>query len=88
MGLEAVSPIEDLEFDSEDKFLGLPRETWFKIWIVHTLLRLPAGIVSGIHGYRRNREDTAMGAVWGFLGFTFPIITTTVAVAQGYGKPA
>lgn len=37
------------------------------------------------HGYKRN-EDIAWAIWWGFMGGFFPIITPTIAVAQGYGK--
>lgn len=54
---------------------------------IHSALRLPLAIVDGVHGYKRNREDGASAAAWGALGFLFPISTTVVALAQGYGKP-
>jgi hypothetical protein len=40
---------------------------------------------SAYHGYKRNQSiGWALG--WGFLGALFPVITPTIAVAQGFGK--
>lgn len=53
-----------------------------KIWGV---LALVSGPVSAFHGYRRNRSvGWAIG--WFALGTLFPVITPTIAVAQGFGK--
>ena len=41
--------------------------------------------VSAYHGYRRTQSiGWALG--WAALGAMFPIITPTIAVAQGFGK--
>ena len=57
------------------------------IWF-HSFLRIPSAIISGVHGYKRNGGDGGWAAVWGALGFLFPIITPVVALVQGFGKPA
>jgi len=52
------------------------------IWGV--LSAVSAG-VSGVHGYRRN-NSAGWGIAWFILGGLFPVITPTVAFAQGFGK--
>jgi hypothetical protein len=52
------------------------------IWGV--LSAVSAG-VSGYHGYRRN-NSAGWGVAWFILGGIFPVITPTVAFAQGFGK--
>lgn len=42
--------------------------------------------LSGYHGYKRNNDDLGWGLGWGLLGGLFPIITPTVAFAQGFAK--
>jgi hypothetical protein len=49
---------------------------------------LLGAIAGGIHGARRNKGSTGWTIGWAALGFMFPLITTGVAVMQGYGKPA
>lgn len=41
---------------------------------------------SAYHGYKRN-DSIGWALWWGFLGGIFPIITPTIALAQGFGKP-
>jgi hypothetical protein len=43
--------------------------------------------VSAYHGYRRHRGSVGAAIGWGFLGLLFPIITPTVALAEGYAVP-
>jgi hypothetical protein len=40
---------------------------------------------SAYHGYKRN-DSVGWALGWGFLGAVFPVITPTIAVAQGFGK--
>lgn len=40
---------------------------------------------SAYHGYRRN-QSVGWALWWGFLGAVFPVITPTIAVAQGFGE--
>lgn len=47
-----------------------------------------AGVGLGAyHGYRRN-NSLGWGLVWGLAGGIAPVITTAVALAQGFGQPA
>jgi hypothetical protein len=55
--------------------------------LIHAILRPVSAVIAGIHGYRRHDEDVGAAVGWGALGFFFPIITPTVALIQGYGKP-
>jgi hypothetical protein len=41
--------------------------------------------VSGYHGYKRN-NSIGWGIAWFALGGIFPVITPTIAFAQGFGK--
>lgn len=38
------------------------------------------------HGYKRN-SSVGWAIWWGVMGALFPVITPTIAVAQGFGKP-
>jgi hypothetical protein len=54
---------------------------------VHTYVLRPLSFgVSVYHGYKRN-DSLGWGLGWGVLGAMFPILTPTVALAQGLGKP-
>lgn len=46
-------------------------------------LSAASSLVSLYHGYRRN-NSLGWGLLWGLMGATFPLITPTVALAQGY----
>jgi hypothetical protein len=52
-------------------------------WGVLSTLSCAASV---FHGYRRN-DSVGWGIWWGFMGALFPVITPTIAVAQGFGKP-
>lgn len=53
---------------------------------VWALLSTVSGAASGYHGYKRNKSvGWAVG--WFLLGSIFPVITPTIALAQGFGKP-
>lgn len=41
--------------------------------------------LSAYHGYKRN-QSLGWAIWWGFAGALFPIITPTIAVAQGFGE--
>ena len=53
--------------------------------------RLGLGLVclgaSAYHGYKRHRGSVGYGALWGLSAAFFPIITTGVALYQGFAKP-
>lgn len=51
------------------------------MWILDTA----SAALSGYHGYRRN-NSLGWGIAWFALGGLFPIITPTIAFAQGFGK--
>lgn len=55
---------------------------WNAVWGV---LSVASGVMSGFHGYRRN-QSVGWGVAWFVLGTILPVITPTIAVAQGYGK--
>jgi hypothetical protein len=46
---------------------------------------IASAALSAAHGYRRN-QSVGWGLWWFVMGTVFPIVTPTIAVAQGYGK--
>jgi len=64
---------------------GTTRTAAFKIptwWIAISTVSMAA---SAYHGYKRNRS-IGWALLWGLTGATFPVITPTIALAQGFGK--
>lgn len=49
------------------------------------VLSAVSSMASGYHGYKRN-NSVGWGVAWFVLGGLFPVITPTVALAQGFGK--
>lgn len=50
-----------------------------------------AGLVGGVaavHGYRRHHGSTGWGWTWGIAGTLFPPAALSLALIQGFGKPA
>jgi hypothetical protein len=54
---------------------------WYDRWV-----RPLAAGTSAFHGYRRNRH-VGWAIAWAVAGGLFPIITTAIGVAQGFGEP-
>ena len=54
-----------------------------KFWAVAGTISMAA---SAYHGYKRN-DSVGWAIGWGLLGALFPIITPTIAIAQGFAKP-
>lgn len=52
------------------------------IWGVLSTASMAA---SAYHGYKRN-QSLGWAAWWAFMGLVFPVVTPTIAVAQGFGK--
>lgn len=62
--------------------MGPGDSPWGTIWAIASTASMAA---SAYHGYKRNNSiGWAIG--WGLLGGLFPVITPTIAVAQGFGK--
>lgn len=55
---------------------------WAIVWAVLGTASMAA---SAFHGYRRNRS-VGWAVVWALLGGMFPVLTPTVALAQGFGQ--
>jgi hypothetical protein len=51
--------------------------------VVAGTIATASSLVSLYHGYKRN-NSLGWGLLWGLFGATFPLITPTVALAQGY----
>lgn len=57
----------------------------FEVSPFDRMLSTAGAALGAYHGYKRhNSVGWAIG--WGILGAMFPVITTAVAVAEGYGK--
>jgi hypothetical protein len=56
--------------------------------IVNTyyFLRIGGAASGAYHGYKRSRGSVASAIGWSILGTIFPLTTTGISVAQGYGK--
>jgi hypothetical protein len=52
------------------------------VWAVASVL---STALSAYHGYKRN-DSVGWAIVWGLLGGAFPVITPTIAYAQGFGE--
>ena len=59
-----------------------PNNTGRLVW---GIISAASAGVSGYHGFRRN-NSAGWGIAWFILGGLFPVITPTVAFAQGFGK--
>lgn len=63
-----------------------PSTTTSVLRAAYGMLGAVSAAASGFHGYRRNRNSLGWGVAWFALGGMFPVITPTIAVAQGFGK--
>ena len=54
----------------------------------YAAVSLISSVVSGYHGFKRNKGSIGWAAAWFILGGALPIFVPTIAVAQGFGKPA
>ncbi len=72
----------------------LEQSSAFKQWlkppsmpvrIIWGVLSTASFAASVYHGYKRN-DSLGWGIWWGFMGALFPVITPTIAVAQGFGQ--
>lgn len=61
-----------------------PSSTWSK---VYGALAIASAVASGYHGVRRHNGSVLWGLLWFGLGGLFPVVTPTVAFAQGFAKP-
>lgn len=68
--------------DTGNGSMGAPNNTGRLVW---GLISAASAGVSGFHGYKRN-NSVGWGIAWFILGGMFPVITPTVAFAQGFGK--
>jgi hypothetical protein len=71
---------------ASQSWLDTVRHVSTKKWI-YSIVSVASAIASGYHGVKRNRGSVGWGLVWFILGGAFPVLTPTIAVAQGFGKP-
>lgn len=78
--LKGVSPLVVSEG------LRLARAQGRPSWkMIAPILTLASASVSAYHGVRRNKS-VGWGIWWFVMGATFPLITPTIALAQGFGR--
>jgi hypothetical protein len=70
-------------FERRANFLKPPSMPVRIIWGVLSTASFAASVY---HGYKRN-DSLGWGIWWGVMGAVFPVITPTIAFAQGFGKP-
>ena len=71
-------PLGDVTADSITSTLKNP------VWIALSTASMAA---CAYHGYRRN-NSVGWALWWGLMGSMFPVIAPTIALAEGFGKPA
>jgi hypothetical protein len=69
------TPMSEWQLTPEEK-----TRAW--IWGALSTVSMAAG---AYHGYKRN-SSVGWALWWGAMGAMFPVITPTIAVAQGFGK--
>ena len=74
--------LQSLAPAGEEEYFGYSKRGWRIYAAVSTV----SMALSAYHGYRRN-SSIGWAIAWGALGSLFPVITPTIAVAQGFGKP-
>jgi hypothetical protein len=78
--------LEKMEQALEKQEAGLsdytPNPGLREVWAVASVL---STALSAYHGYKRN-DSIGWAIVWGLLGGAFPVITPTIAYAQGFGE--
>ena len=67
--------------------LGQKPELVRNIGRVWSVVAPISAAVSAFHGYRRHRGSLGWALGWAVMGSLFPVITPTIAFAQGYGQP-
>jgi hypothetical protein len=65
---------------------GLFKPPSMPVRIVWGVLSTASFAASVYHGYKRN-DSVGWAIWWGFMGALFPVITPTIAFAQGFGQP-
>ena len=85
LDIRAVSGLSGLAGDPPDNGSGMGMQPGGNGRVIWGVLSAVSAGVSGFHGYRRN-NSAGWGVAWFILGGLFPVITPTVAFAQGFGK--
>lgn len=55
-------------------------------WLTFAVVSGIGAGLGGYHGYKRSGGSMGSAIGWGLLGGLFPVITTVVALAQGFGE--
>jgi hypothetical protein len=79
---QLVGPLPELVDVGQPVSEGDPR-WWRMVWGTLATASFAASVY---HGYKRN-DSVGWAIGWGVLGALFPVITPTIAVAQGFAKP-
>lgn len=76
--------LQNIQSEAQIKTLFKPLPTPFRIaWGIASTASFAASVY---HGYKRN-DSVGWAIWWGLMGALFPIITPTIALAQGFAKP-
>ena len=92
LGLDPMAPLPDVPSPIDPMAYSAPQVPLQPLKLspvgkVYVALSTISAILSGYHGYKRNNSiGWAIG--WFALGGIFPVITPTIAFAQGFGKRA
>lgn len=78
--LSPFNDADDLEFEIQPAFYNRPG-----VRMAYALLGTASMAASAFHGYKRN-QSIGWALWWGLMGATFPVITPTIALAQGFGE--
>lgn len=87
-GFDDVSPVQtaqaqEILSQNTPSWVTKLADTWKSP--LYTLFRTASMATSAFHGYRRN-GSVGWSIWWGLMGALFPVITPTIALAQGFGR--
>jgi len=82
-----LSPFQDAVGEDGDSITITVEPFWKRrdVRIAWAVLSTASMAASAFHGYRRN-QTVGWALWWGLMGGMFPVITPTIALAQGFGK--
>lgn len=67
--------------------LGEDREASNKNDTLWVIISVAGAMAAGYHGYKQSKGSLSVALGWSVLGLLFPVVTTAIAVAEGYAKP-
>lgn len=61
-------------------------ESRWNVDAIKGVLTVVAAGAAAFHGYRRNRGSIGWGVAWFLSGLVIPVVTSAIALAQGFGR--